>query len=245
MNAHVDRLERQLARPAQGVFDDDALAGVPDQVARYLRSSVTPGTPLWQSAHLAMRGRIRLKRWTRFRGHELIAPSAGFVWAVRAGPITGYDRYANGDGEMRWKLLGLVPLMLAHGPDTTRSAAGRLAGEAVWLPTALLSGCDVRWTVYDDRNLTAHLTVGSRVVDVRLGLDAQGQVTTCAFERWGDPDQTGTYALYPFGMEATAHRTFGGVTIPSAGRAGWHYGTDRWDDGVFFEYAIDDLRPIA
>jgi hypothetical protein len=30
-----------------------------------------------------------------------------------------------------------------------------------------------------------------------------------------------------------------GVTIPSSGRVGWHFGTDRWpDDGEFFRFTI-------
>jgi hypothetical protein len=36
----------------------------------------------------------------------------------------------------------------------------------------------------------------------------------------------------------TGYRTFDGVTVPSEGRTGWHFGTERWDDGVFFRYEI-------
>ena len=36
----------------------------------------------------------------------------------------------------------------------------------------------------------------------------------------------------------TGQGTFGGVTIPARGRAGWHHGTDRWENGVFFRYEI-------
>jgi hypothetical protein len=37
---------------------------------------------------------------------------------------------------MRWRLLGLIPVITAAGPDVTRSARGRLAGEIALLPTA-------------------------------------------------------------------------------------------------------------
>jgi hypothetical protein len=43
-------------------------------------------------------------------------------------------------------------------------------------------------------------------------------------------------------METTAHRTFDGVTIPAAGRAGWHWGTDRWPDSAFFRYELTRLE---
>ena len=41
-----------------------------------------------------------------------------------------------------------------------------------------------------------------------------------------------------------AQRSFGGVTIPSAGRVGWFFGTDRWPGGEFFRFEITDLRLV-
>jgi hypothetical protein len=35
------------------------------------------------------------------------------------------------------------------------------------------------------------------------------------------------------------------VTIPSAGRAGWFIGTDRWRDSEFFRYEIADYELIG
>ena len=39
----------------------------------------------------------------------------------------------------------------------------------------------------------------------------------------------------------TGHRTFAGLTIPSAGRLGWHMGTDGWKAGEFFRFEITSL----
>jgi hypothetical protein len=46
------------------------------------------------------------------------------------------------------------------------------------------------------------------------------------------------------GGDVTAHSTFEGLTIPSAGTFGWFYGTDRWPDGEFFRYQITDLTLV-
>ena len=46
--------------------------------------------------------------------------------------IGGFDRLVDGEGEMRWKLLGLFPVMTASGPDISRSAAGRFMTESAW-----------------------------------------------------------------------------------------------------------------
>jgi len=33
--------------------------------------------------------------------------------------------------------------------------------------------------------------------------------------------------------------------IPSAGRAGWFYGTDRWSEGEFFRYEFTDFHLVT
>ena len=43
----------------------------------------------------------------------------------------------------------------------------------------------------------------------------------------------------------TGYRTFGGLTVPSAGRIGWFYGTDRWSEGEFFRFQLTDLEPMT
>jgi hypothetical protein len=236
-------LERALERPADGVFSESELEGLPEPVARAFRAAIAPGTPLALSARITIRGRIRLKGWTRFRGRELIAPHAGFVWAVRAGLISGYDRYAHGEGEMRWSLLGLIPVMRASGPDVNRSAAGRVGGEGVWIPTALLPRFGVGWSALDDNHLIARLRLDAHELEYHYLLDDQARIVATWFERWGDPDSSGRFGVHRFGVETTAFHTFHGLTIPAQGCAGWHYGSSRWPADVFFEYEITDLAP--
>lgn len=65
------------------------------------------------------------------------------------------------------------------------------------------------------------------------------------FDRWGDSDNTGTFAQHPFGGKFTGYRTFQGLTIPSEGRLGWFYGEDGWPAGEFFRYQITDLQPVT
>ena len=46
-------------------------------------------------------------------------------------PIRGSDSYLDGQGAMRWRLFGIVPMVNAAGPDITRSAAGRVNIESI------------------------------------------------------------------------------------------------------------------
>jgi hypothetical protein len=240
-------VEQRLVRPSPAAaFADAELDGLPDPVRRYLRAAIAPGTPLATAARLRMRGQIRLGRWVPFRAEELLAPHHGFHWAARAaGMVGGSDRYAGGQGQMRWRLLGLVPVMRAGGADLSRSAAGRVAGEAMWVPTALLPRFGVDWSAADDHHLTARWRIDTHDVALELVIDDQGRLREGVFQRWGDPDRTGSFGLHPCGGEVTAHATFGGVSVPAAGRAGWFYGTDRWADGEFFRYRLASVELLT
>jgi hypothetical protein len=106
-----------------------------------------------------MHGEVRLGAWRTFTALQRLAPT-GFVWAATARlfglPVTGFDRFTRGTGQMRWRLLNAIPVMAAEGEDVTLSAAGRHAGELlVAVPAAALDPT-VSWTTVDPDPATAH-----------------------------------------------------------------------------------------
>lgn len=235
-----------LLQPGQtGTFDATEIEGLPDPVQRYLLSSIAPGVPLSVSAKLQMAGRIKVRRWLSFWARQTLNPHRGFIWsALVAGGITGSDRYVDGEGRMDWKLMRFIKLAQADGPDISRSAAERAAAEAVWLPTALLPRYGVDWEAETDHHITASYTIDNRPFSIRLTIDDDGVIQSLVFNRWGDPDDTGTWAQLPFGGEVTGYGTFHGLTIPKSGRMGWFYGTNRWPEEEFFRFNLTALRPF-
>ena len=244
----VSEFETGLAQPGtRAVFRDDELIGLPAPVQRYFRAAIAPGTPLALAARLEMHGSIKIGgRWLPFRATEVVAPQRGFVWSARVsgGLFAGSDQYDSGLGAMRWKILGLIPVVQADGPDVSRSAAARAAAEGVWVPTALLPRYGVNWTTEDDTHLTARYTVDNTPLVARYELDEQARILSAQVERWGDPNNTGAWGLHAFGFDATARDTFDGVSVPSQGRVGWFPGTERWANGEFFRFALTELRLV-
>lgn len=241
---HSATAEQQLHQPVERAFDPASIQSLPAPVRRYLCHAIEPGAPLIRSARLQMRGHIKVGRWLPFRATEVLAPPQGFEWRARAALlISGFDRYLSGSGDMQWKLAGLFPVAAATGPDVSRSSAGRLGGEATWLPTALLADAGVTWTADSDRHIRARFAVDDTPVEIHYDLDPTGAVRSVWLPRWGDPDETGVWGWHDFGGDITGHRTFHGITIPSSGRFGWHHGTDRWGEGEFFRYEITALDP--
>jgi hypothetical protein len=236
--------ERRLCGdPTIGVFSSDEVDTLPEPVQRYFNAAIAVGTPLATSARFRMRGHIKVGRWLPFRARQILKPQVGFIWSARtAGVIAGHDRYIGGAGEMNWKLAGLFNVAHGEGPDISTSTAGRCGLEAILLPTALLPRFGLTWTAQDDEHITGHCHIGSTPVDIQLTIDVAGLLRSVVLQRWGDIDETGIWGWHPFGGEITGHRTFAGLTIPSAGRLGWNVGNDGWTSGEFFRFEITSFE---
>jgi hypothetical protein len=232
-----DRLAAAGSPPE--AFDASMVAGLPEPARRWLTHALAPGTPLWPSVVLTMRGEIRLGAWRPFTATQVLRPPHGFIWAATARvaglPVVGYDRYSSGSGEMHWRLGGLFPVMTARGPDVTRSAAGRLAGETALAPTTFRAAS---WAPGSDADRTvATWRIDQQVESAEFHVGDDGRLLGLVMQRWGDP-VGGTFGRYPFGVAVEAEETFAGVTIGSVLRAGWWWGTDRQQEGEFFRAEI-------
>lgn len=132
-----DRLRAE--GPTPDAFDETMLVGLPEPAGRWLTHAIAPGTPLWRTVELRMQGEIHLGAWRRFTATQVLSPRDGYIWAAKALvfglPVVGYDRLSSGTAQMRWRLLGKLPVMTAEGTDITRSAVGRLVSEFVLAPT--------------------------------------------------------------------------------------------------------------
>jgi len=209
---------------------------------RYLEHAIAPGTSLASAARLRMHGKIKLQRWFPFTAEQVINAQRGMIWAATARmyglPIRGSDRLVDGKGALRWKLFGIIPIVTASGPDVTRSTAGRLAAESVWLPSVL---CDegVAWMASDSRHAHARVTVQGETADLALTVDDSGALQEIRLSRWGNPERA-EFHYADFGGVVQEEGTFGGYTIPTRLRIGWYVGTERFEpEGEFFRVTVD------
>lgn len=243
--AAVPSLEALWTAPSERphrAFDPASLEGLPVAARRWLAHAIEPGAPLHQAIRLRMRGEIKLGRWRPFEAEQVIRWGRGMVWRAKArlGPlsISGQDSIVDGEGMMRWRLLGVVPVMSAEGPDVTRSAAGRLELEATLLPSVLLDP-DVRWRPSDDdRVAEAYVHVPGGDGLVTLEVDHAGRLASASMPRWGNPEG-GEFHEVPFGVHLDGELCANGYAISRRIRAGWWFGTPRFEaEGEFFRAEI-------
>jgi len=243
----LSELEGRLLRAAEpGTFGGAELDGLPAPVRRHLTAAIAPGTPLAVGARLRMRGRIKVGRWLPFRAREVLGP-APRVRVGRAGR-RGHRRVRPVRRRRRRHGLeagrpGHRPARRRPRPRPQRRGAGRRRGDL----GADRAAPAVRGALVGQRDRRGERQLPDRGRPRRAPLPAgrRRPHLSFTFDRWGDPDGTGIFAWHPFGGEITGCRSFDGVTIPSAGRVGWFFGTDRWPGGEFFRYQITDLRLVG
>lgn len=232
----------QSASSSGQAFRSDDLFSLPEAARRYLEHAIAPGTMLATAVRLRMHGEIKLQRWLPFKAEQVIVWNRGFIWSATVRmygmPIRGSDRLIDGEGTMRWRMLGIIPVMTASGPDITHSAAGRMAGETVWLPSIFYNN-DVSLTAPDSSHLHARVAIHTETSELDLGIDERGRLETVKLPRWGNPGYT-EFGYIDFGAAVEEENTFEGYAIPSRLRAGWYFGTDRFEsEGEFFRATID------
>ena len=230
-----------LGRSGASVPRPADLSHLPEAAQRYLRHAIAPGTHLAAVVRLRMHGEIKLKQWLPFEAEEVIHAERGMIWKATVGTglgqFRGTDRVVDGHGSMSWRILRILPVVRGSGPDISRAGAGRVAAELLWLPSMLLAP-GVFWSGFHPSRVQASLNVQGHPVSLNLSVGERGELNSLSLARWGNPDG-GAFRHVEFGAFSEGESTFGGYTIPTRLRAGWHFGSDRfYREGEFFRVTI-------
>jgi len=160
-------------------FDPAQFERIPEAARRYLEHTIAAGTPLAMAVRLKMHGEIKLKGWLPFTAEQVIRIDRGMIWraAVRMYGISirGSDSWLDGHGSMRWRLFGVFPIINASGPDITRSAAGRVNVESIWLPSALCNE-GTEWTALGKSHSQTRFTAHGETAEIDYVTDEAGRL---------------------------------------------------------------------
>jgi hypothetical protein len=215
---------------------------VDEPVRRYLDHAL-PGGAGHAGSRLTMAGRIKAGVWLPFSAVEE-CDGRSFAWRarVRFVPLQVVDRFADAAGRTEGRLFGRRRLFGADGPDTTRSAAGRAALEAIWAPASLLPERGVRWRADSDQEIVATFDVPPEQPELHLRIDPHGALRNVSAQRWSDVGGD-RFRYVPCGCEVHSERRFGDLVVPSEVTVGWWFGTPRW--APFFDASIESLEPVG
>ena len=242
-NITLDALWNQAA-PARTSFDPAMVAHLPPQVQRFLSAAIMPGVPLARAVRLKMSGEIKLKDWHPFEAEQVISWDRGFIWRATAHlskwvSMTCSDRFINGEGDRKWSLFGVIPMIEEAGQHFSLSSCARMELEASWLPTVLVSP-DVDWRV-SGRSIFAHLQIFGHESEIEFLMNPDGDLTFMAVERWGDVAGDGYFDSTDFGSLVVHRQMFNGITVPSTICAGWNPKVAGFD-GEFIRCTVESAE---
>ncbi len=204
--------------------------GPPEPVQRYLAAVSLHNRAPVRRARLTQSGVFRIReeppRWEPFTAEQAVTTEPkGFVWKakVRMGRLLSVrvvDAYQNGAGFLRARLLGIVPLAKAEGPEADDGELMRYLSEAVWYPSALMPDTRLRWQPVDDRAAVAVLRDCDHEVALKFSFDGDGLV----FRVDGDRFRTekGGYRKRPWTAYCSNYAERYGFLIPLEARVAWH-----------------------
>ena len=226
-------------------FTASLLAGLDEPVRRYLGHAIRDGAEPGARVSLTMTGRIKVGLWLAFSARQE-CDGRSFAWraGVGLGPLTALavvDRFAQGAGSMEGRLFGRLRLFRADGENTSRSAAGRTALEAVYTPASLLPQRGVSWRAESESEIVATWDVPPERPELHLEIDDQGAVRSYWALRWGDAGQQ-QYGYIPCGCEVEAERRFGDLLVPSRITGAWWFGTPR--QAPFYRAEVRELAAV-
>jgi len=234
-------VERHLLRsaPASTVLETD-LAGLPLVVQVFLRRVGVVGKPRVRNLRALFRAEFRRSstaKWMPASAEQYNSydPPARlfFMRARQLGiPFDAFHRYIGEAATMEVKVLGVIPVVAAGGPEMTQSETVTMLNDMCFLAPAALLDADISWQAIDEGQVRATFTNAGKTVSAVLSFDDHGDlVGFLSHDRYQSDGRS--HRLLPWSTPLSGHRDFGGYRLPAKGEARWQEPSGEWAYGRF------------
>ncbi|MDP1827849.1 MAG: hypothetical protein Q8L48_31535 [Archangium sp.] len=226
---YLAAVDEGLARPpAVGVVTEQDLENLPAPVQKYLRVTGAIGQPRLSNFKLTWRGRIRggpTEPWMEFEAeqHNFFGPSPSRLFLLRASraglPVDVFHRYVGDAATFRVRLLSIVPMVDAKGPEMNRAETVTLFNDLCFFAPAALIDPAIRWEPKDDRSARAHFTRGPETITAELWFDQKGELVDFSSDDRARRAADGTFVKDHWTTPVREYRAFGPRRVGTRGEA--------------------------
>ncbi|MDH3222891.1 MAG: hypothetical protein OEO23_04180, partial [Gemmatimonadota bacterium] len=177
------------------------------------------------------RGRIRAgpeDAWMRFSAvqHNVVDPPTRVFYmdARKSGlPVDVLHVFQAGAATMRVRLLSIVPLVRADGPELTLAETVTLLNDLSVLAPGALVDSRIRWEAIDNRSARARYEVGENTVSAVLSFNADDELVDFVSEdRLMASSDGGEFTALPWSTPLSEYRQFGPYRVAGHGEGWWH-----------------------
>ncbi|MCB1487980.1 MAG: hypothetical protein KDJ88_11055 [Bauldia sp.] len=204
--------------------------GLPPPVRAFAERNTAGRPDLPREVRLIQAAEMKLKPdagWTKVSARQAIGIGApAFAWDANAtmAPLVSVrviDAFVEGEGRLKVRLFGSVPMVTATGPEASYGELFRYLAELAWAPHAILANPALRWRAIDGRTVeVAADTADGQTARVRLIFDTDGDVV--AIEADDRPrDEGGKLVPQPWRGTFGDYRDFDGIRIPTRADVTW------------------------
>lgn len=219
---------------AAALVTDADIASLPATARQYLRFMGIVGRPRDWSFRMASTGWFRMRpedpwmacdAWQYNTRPEI---ARIFVMTMPLGglvPMLARDTYIRGHGRMRGRVMKLLPVADARGPELDTGELVTWLNDAVLIAPSMLLGPGTTWSAVDRESFDVALTDRGRTVTARVTVDERGapvEFGTTDRLRY-DPTHTGArWVRNRWTTPVTGWRLHRDRPLFTLGRAVWH-----------------------
>jgi hypothetical protein len=213
------------------VVTEADLQHLPLPVRRYVARSGAVGRPRVHHFRAGWVGRIRATAddpWMEFTAEQanfVDEQSRFFRMDARRGvfPVDVLHVFRGGHATMRARLLSVVPVMEAQGPEMDRAEMVTLLNDLALLAPGALIDPRIQWESIDARSIRARYTLGSTTVTAVLEFDDAGDlVDFVSDDRMAASPDGSQFVPRRWSTPVGGYRRFGDVRVMSHGKGRWH-----------------------
>ena len=238
------------AGPEPPVLTEADLDDLPKPLAAYIRNSGAVGQPRATSLHANFHGRIRNgpdAKWMPFTGEQVNTfgsnPHRMFIMdATRSGlPVTVLHSFADSTATMRAKVVSLVTVVDASGPEMDRGETVTVFNDLVVLAPGAMVEAPIHWTAVDSHHVRGDFTSGDQTVSGELTFNDAGDLVDFVSEDRlrASPDGK-SFTRQRWSTPLSGHREAHGHRVPTSGHGRWDAtGREGWF--TYVELTFDDI----
>lgn len=193
---YEERVAALGAKQASPELDTASVQKLPEPVQRYIRFTFPSGPPAYGVVRLSASGQFRRPLTQDFNpttANQVIASGVPALMFSATTPIIpgvwarAYDFFANGEMEMKAKILSTVTVVdEKQTPTLNEISLRRWLLESALYPAALLPGGPVTWEPLDEDSARAVVTWGSMRASMVAYFAPDGRMTHMQAESDGD-----------------------------------------------------------
>ena len=249
--AYQRQVSAALAGPTgPALVSDVELARLPTPIATYIRRSGAVGQPRVADFRARIHGRIRGgtdKPWMVFTGEQVntYGPSPSrlfFIDATMFGlPVDVLHMFIGPSATMRVKLVSLITMVDASGPELDRAETVTLFNDLCVLAPSALVDAAITWLHTDDQHVRGTFTKGDHAVTADLVFDDDGDLADFSSDDRSSLSADGKHLTQQRWSTPIGHyRTFAARRAATYGEARWHTPPPA-GEFTYLEYHLDSI----